>query len=130
KVINIEALTMISMVKKGIMSSIVKYEEHLAGLLNLKKSLDGNFDGYMEAEVLSKLSTLSACIYRDLQKLEKDVEEAKHYADDVYKEAVYYRDVILADMAALRASVDEAEALVAKEYWFYPSYEDILYSVQ
>ena len=130
KVINIEALTMISMVKKGIMSSIVKYEEHLAGLLNLKKSLDGNFDGYMEAEVLSKLSTLSACIYRDLQKLEEDVEEAKHYADDVYKEAVYYRDVILADMAALRASVDEAEALVAKEYWFYPSYEDILYSVQ
>ncbi len=130
KVINIEALTMISMVKKGIMSSIVKYEEHLAGLLNLKKSLDGNFDGYMEAEVLSKLSTLSACIYRDLQKLEKDVEEAKHRADDVYKEAVYYRDVILADMAALRASVDEAEALVAKEYWFYPSYEDILYSVQ
>ncbi len=130
KVINIEALTMISMVKKGIMSSIVKYEEHLAGLLNLKKSLDGNFDGYMEAEVLSKLSTLSACIYRDLQKLEKDVEEAKHHAGDVYKEAVYYRDVILADMAALRASVDEAEALVAKEYWFYPSYEDILYSVQ
>ena len=60
KVINIEALTMISMVKKGIMSSIVKYEEHLAGLLNLKKSLDGNFDGYMEAEVLSKLTLVTA----------------------------------------------------------------------
>ena len=42
---------------------------------------------------------------------------------------MFYKDVILADMAQAREAADHAEQLTAKEYWPYPCYADLLYSV-
>ena len=64
---------------------------------------------------------LDAC-----DKLEADV--AATPADA--KEAMAYsHDVILADMTAARAAADKLEAITAKEYWPFPVYSDLLFSV-
>ena len=49
---------------------------------------------------------------------------------DKLEQAKGFKDVILPAMEALRADVDAAESITAAEYWPYPSYGDILFSVQ
>ena len=41
----------------------------------------------------------------------------------------YYHDTVYALMSKVRASVDKLETLVAGDYWPYPRYTDLLFSV-
>ena len=41
----------------------------------------------------------------------------------------YYRDEVLPAMQAARGLADELENLVAKDYWPFPTYSDILFYV-
>ena len=41
----------------------------------------------------------------------------------------YSHDTILADMAEARTIADKLETLTAKEYWPFPVYSDLLFSV-
>ena len=41
----------------------------------------------------------------------------------------YYHDTIFARMNAVRELVDQLEQLVDKDYWPYPNYTDLLFSV-
>jgi glutamine synthetase len=40
------------------------------------------------------------------------------------------RDEVIPAMEALRAAVDEAETLTASDFWPFPTYGDILFSVK
>ena len=51
-------------------------------------------------------------------------------AEDIFAESAMIRDTILPKMCELRLACDEAETISAKGYWPYPSYGDILFSVQ
>ena len=44
--------------------------------------------------------------------------------------ARYYKDTVFAAMNELRIVVDELETHTSAEYWPYPSYGDILFSVK
>ena len=44
-------------------------------------------------------------------------------------QAVFYRDVVKADMDALRAPVDKLEMIVDKDMWPMPSYGDLIFEV-
>lgn len=44
-------------------------------------------------------------------------------------ESSFVRDTVLERMEELREGCDEAETLTAKKYWPYPSYGDLLFSV-
>ena len=44
--------------------------------------------------------------------------------------AEFYRDAVLAEMNELRVTVDELETLTAADYWPYPTYGEILFSVK
>ena len=48
---------------------------------------------------------------------------------DVTEQAVFYKDTVLGDMAAVRAPADEAEGLMSREAWPFPGYTDLLYGV-
>ena len=50
--------------------------------------------------------------------------------EDVTEAANDIRDVILGKMDALRAVCDEAETITAKEFWPFPTYSDLLFSVK
>ena len=51
-------------------------------------------------------------------------------AEDIGAEAALIRDKVLTSMGELRVACDEAETLTAKSYWPYPTYADLLFSVQ
>ena len=128
KILGIEAATMIDMVKKDILPCVSHNVHELADTLLAKKAI-GDVDTAYESEVVKKLSALSAAAFSDVKKLEDAIAAAKNIeaADET---AVYYKNSVIPVMNSLRASVDEMESLSPSYSWCYPSYGDILFSVQ
>lgn len=127
KILNIEALTMIDMVKKGIIPACISYQNEVMQLLNSKKAYDG-YDCTLEEKLIGKLAGLSARLIKKLESLENDLLDAKSQGDALNL-ARFYRDRVFVSMSELRLVVDELETVVAKKYWPYPTYAEILYSV-
>ena len=126
-IVSIEALTMADMAKKDIIPSILKYEEHLARLVELKQESTG-LSPEPEKTILSKLSELCRNVYDRTESLEKALCAAKNISGK--KElSFFYKDTVLPAMQALRESADEAETLTGREYLPYPTYSDLLFSV-
>ncbi len=68
-------------------------------------------------------------IYEDAAAVESSVLSLTT-AEDIGAEASLIRDEVLVRMSELRVACDEAETLTAKSYWPYPTYADLLFSVQ
>ncbi len=129
KVLNIEALTMISMVKNDIMGAACEYQFSLAETINAKKATGVAISCETEEELLTKASDLTASLSEGLKRLEADV-AAEDDLSDAYELAKYNREVVFEDMNGLRTVVDELETLVPSDIWPYPTYGEMLYSVK
>ncbi|MCQ2521489.1 MAG: glutamine synthetase III [Lachnospiraceae bacterium] len=129
KVINIEALTLISMVKKDIMAAACCYEYKLAKTLNEKKATGLLPINKVEENQFKNADKLVDSLADKLEKLESAVEKASEI-EDVCELAKYHREVIFEDMNALREVVDALEVIVPSKLWPYPTYGEILYSVK
>lgn len=129
KLINIEALTMISMVKKDIMAAACDYEFTLAETINAKAATGLKLSNKVEEKKLEVASDLVGKISDRLDQLEADVAKVADLSDD-YEIAKYHREVIFEDMNALREVVDALEVLVPSDIWPYPTYGELLYSVK
>ena len=128
KTIHIEALTMIDMVKKNIIPSILKYQGDIAQIANSKKQLNQAIQCELEEKLLSNISRLGNYLYAKLDTLESSVLNAKNHTD-LLEMAKYYRESIFINMQHLRGVVDELETLVGKDYWGLPTYGDLLFGV-
>ena len=131
KTINIEALTLADMVKNSIIPSSISYQNELSDLLIKKQNLKSlaDLDLSVETKLLNKLSALTGKIYTKSENLESSVADAKKLSCDALKLSQYYRDKISGIMSELRVSIDELETLVAKKHWAFPTYGEMLYSV-
>ena len=121
--INIEALTMIDMAAKDILPAVVKYTTELAASIN--EVTAAGADASVQKEMLDEISKYLKEANEALKKLKADQADAEKA--DTKSTAEYYRDVIKADMEALRAPVDTLETLVDSEYWPIPTYGDLLF---
>ncbi|WP_195986380.1 glutamine synthetase III [Clostridium sp. D53t1_180928_C8] len=128
KTIHIEALTMIDMVKKYIIPSVLSYQGEIAKIANSKKQLNPNLKCELEEKLLSNLSRLGNYLYAKLDTLETSVLNAKTHSD-LLESAKYYRESIFINMQHLRGIVDELETLIGKDHWSLPTYCELLFSV-
>ena len=124
--ISIEALTMIELVKKEIIGSVVAYETALAELVESKTKL--GVSASLETNLLNKISSLADDMGVKLEALEKAVNGSKAPMNTAEK-GDYYREIIVSAMGELRAVVDELETLVDSKYWALPTYSELLFSV-
>ena len=129
KTVNIEALTMVDMARKEILPAVEGYTKSLAETLAAKKAAVAGLPCKYETATIAKLSELSDEIADATADLDSEI--AKFQAiEDVTEAANDIRDVILGKMDALRAVCDEAEKITAKEFWPFPTYSDLLFSVK
>ena len=126
--INIEALTMLEMIKKDIIPAVCNYSKDLTESALAKKDLSSDIDISLETNLVSKISSLSSCLAKKTADLEKVLLGAKD-CDDSEKLAKYYHDTVLSQMNEVRAIADELETLVGKGYWPFPTYTDLLFSL-
>ena len=129
KTVNIEALTMVDMARKEILPAVEGYTKSLAETLAAKKAAVAGLPCKYETATIAKLSELSDSIADATDDLEAEIEKFQAI-EDVTEAANDIRDVILGKMDSLRAVCDEAETITAKEFWPFPTYSDLLFSVK
>jgi len=128
KVMGIEAHTMVDMVKRDIYPAVCAFMTKIAGTINAKRAAVAEIDCSLETRLLQQLTQLSVELMDSCGVLEQDMEKVPHGSLD--EEAHYYRYTIVAEMQRLRAAADALESITAASDWPYPSYSDMLFSVQ
>ena len=126
KVINIEALTMIDIVKKKILPSVLKYTHDICDTGISKQQLGIPAD--VEKDLASNLSALTEGIYKETNNLEEKVNQAQKIPSGI-NSARFYRDEVFSHMQLLRKIVDEAEENVSEDAWPLVPYTTLLFSV-
>ncbi len=133
KLISIEALTMLDMTKKDILPAVSRFENALADAYLAKKSVLASgcagIRADYEADLLKRLSALADSIADNANTLDAALKSAK-VSKDAATASAAMRDEVIPAMEALRAAVDEAETLTASDFWPFPTYGDILFSVK
>ena len=129
KTVNIEAQTMVDMVRKEILPAVEEYTAKLAGALAAKKAVVPTLTGKYETGLIEKLSGLIDRIDAAAEDLENAL-TVYHRIEDVTEAANTIRDVIIPKMEALRAPCDEAETCTAADMWPFPTYGDLLFGVK
>ncbi len=129
KVLHIEALTMLDMVWKDILPAASAYSKKLTDAALAKKALSGSIDCSFEVGLAEQISSLTAAAVSRASALEYAVRDVKNISDSLAL-ARYYKDVVFAAMNELRIVVDELETHCAAEFWPYPSYGELLFSVK
>ncbi|MCR5736935.1 MAG: glutamine synthetase III [Eubacterium sp.] len=128
KTINIEAHTMVDMVRKNYLAAIEGYLYSLAKTTSLMKSVSSNVKCNYEITTMERLSELTDSISSATSDLEEKLEKLVDY-DNIIKTSEVMRDEILPAMDTVRKYVDEAEMLTSERYWPFPSYGKLLFSV-
>lgn len=128
KIINIEAETMLDMAKRDILPAVSGYVRELTDTALAKKALSDSIPCDAETEIVDKLSKLLSCFAKKIAALEEVLIKAKDVEGD-QKIADFYQQEVFAAMQELRAVGDEMETSVSSEYWPYPTYGDLLFSV-
>ena len=126
KVINIEMLTSLEMAKQEILPSCRNYVSALASGIAAKQSIG------IEVPVEKESAVQMAALTEELAKKITALDAAKDNIpsdDDALNHAKYYQDIVLPAMNEMRSIADKLECIVSKEYWPFPTYEDLMYRV-
>ena len=128
KTINIESNTMVEMVQKDLLPSVMSYIEEIASTASLKASVVPGITCESETALITKLSGLQDAMTKGLEKLKADTAKAKA-TDDVLENAKLYQAEVLEDMEELRKSADAAETLIPDDLLPYPTYGKLLFYI-
>ena len=129
KTLNIESLTMTSMVLQEVIPAVSGYVSSLAGAVASKRSVLEGLPCTAESRLIEKLSELLDRAYIQVEELGDDLCDPHTKSENILTAATHYRDTVIPAMERLRATVDELEQNVAREFWPYPTYADLMFSI-
>ena len=127
QVLNIEVNTMLEMVHKDIIPAAFKYMNVLADTEFKMQRVFSLCDAGLK--LMGRLNTLINDLSNKANKLETEHDKTNRI-EDLMKRAHSYAKVILPAMEQVRSVADQIEPLLGEEYKPFPTYEDLLYSVQ
>ncbi len=129
KIVGIEANTLLQMIQKNILPACLAFSDQTAKtLINLKAAAIG-CNTLPAEELLRRVTDGIASLHSATKKLEKAIKKAEKISDNFVAQANYTRDYLVTAMQDVRKYADELEAIVGKDYWPIPTYEDLIYSV-
>ena len=128
KVIGIEAATMVDMVQHEILNAASEYESKLCETMLRKHEAAPELPCHVEKSLVNSIGILNDKLLEQTVTLKTALETAPTGVSGE-EELRYYHDVVAADMDAVRETVDRLETLTAGEYWPYPTFYDLLFSV-
>ncbi len=128
KTINIEALTMLEMAKRDYIPAVSCFIAELCQNAASKQALSDKIPCTTERDLIIRLSELNDKASAAVKKLEADLKSIDK--SDILSASQAMAHVIIPGMDELRRYVDEMETLTSADYWPYPTYFDLLYSVR
>ena len=127
KTINIEALTMLEMGRQDIYPAVNGYIAEICSVIAAKRAVSEKFACAADTALAEQLSLMNEALMQALKKLEKDLREMPAGVGPASQKMAH---VIVPDMEAVRTVADGMEQLCSSDYWPYPTYEDLLYSIR
>ena len=127
QVVNIESNTMLEMVHKDIIPAAFKYLNVLADTEFKMQRVFNLCDAGLK--LMKELNILVNELSNKADLLAKKHEDTRDIPD-LMQRAHAYAKVVIPAMEEVRAIADQIEPLLGEEYKPFPSYEDLLYSVQ
>ena len=119
KIINVEARTMLMMVKHEIIPAIIDYKDKLANAIIKLNKIDSTYSN-VEQNLLKNFVEILDNIYADLLELERVHSQALK-ANTNRRKAILFRDQVVAQMEKIRVNVDNAEKLLPKDALPFPT---------
>ena len=124
KTLHFEMLTMLEMAKQEILPACLKYTNTVAEGLAVKESL--GIKAPNERKTVQMLTALT----EELMDKITSLESATNIPDvDEFEVGMYYKNTVIPAMDLLRETADTLESVVGKEFWPFPTYTDLLYSI-
>ncbi|MFV0381331.1 MAG: glutamine synthetase III [Breznakia sp.] len=129
KAIHIEASTMINMSKKNIFPSTLAYIKELCETLHLQQIIGTSSENTATKKLVEDLSRQIDALATTTSFLVGKVAQA-NAIDDIQKKSIFFCENVLPIMQQLRETSDYIEQNCDKTHWPFPSYGDLLYSVE
>ncbi len=127
KIINIEAKTMVEMVRRDIIPAVSDFVAELCTNVAAKQAVCEELPCVTEKETITTLAGLNDEVGALTSKLD-GVLSGVNMSDFAAASQTMAHDV-LPLMDEIRRRVDKMETLVSSDYWPFPTYYDLLYSV-
>ncbi|MEG1683578.1 MAG: glutamine synthetase III, partial [Oscillospiraceae bacterium] len=124
KVLHIEALTLLDMVRRSIVPAVSAYTDRLSVTLLHKQAACAAASCKVEETLIGNLSRENTALYELCNRLERALTRLPT-SDDPYALAAFYHRNVFLTMEQTRAVIDSLEAQTATEFWPYPTYSDI-----
>ena len=128
KTINIEAKTMIDMVRRLFIPAVIKYQIVLAKAINEMENTSLGLECSIQKDLLKKITTLLEGANSMTDELEELIIMAKKLSEGK-EQAEEFNTKVSPMMERLRENIDSLETIVDKAYWPVPTYSDILFEV-
>ena len=129
KAINIEALTMLDMARKDIFPAVSRFAGHMSKSVLAKRQLCEDIPCTAELNLIKKLSALLEDFDRYITELQQAVDKVHRTKASALVVSRMYCDDVLTVMNKLRKVSDEMEQLTSAEYWPYPSYGRLMFTL-
>ena len=127
KTIRIEALTMRDMIVQEIIPAVSYYTSILAQTINAKRTANPAVQCRAENATFEKVSGLMDSLAEKCEVLSSLIDKTASYSGSGLSH--FTRQCIVPAMEDARKVADELELLVARPYWPFPTYGDILHYV-
>lgn len=127
KTLNIEAKTMLSMVKTQIMPAVIEYTTRIAQNVSILNTL-GKFKVDAQSELLDELTQNVNNLKYDCDALQEALEKAVIIQDSLEK-AIAFKEQVIPAMEQLRHTADLLETIVDEKVWPIPTYAELLFRV-
>jgi glutamine synthetase len=128
KLVNIEALTMVDMVKKDYTPAMLKIQRGLCDTIIAKREVSEDIPCETEKNAIKKVARSVDDITEVNNALEASLRSVPN--GDSLEVAKYYREEVISKMEKLRMLVDTVEAESDRTCWPVPSYGDIIFSIK
>jgi glutamine synthetase len=128
KVIDIEAKTLLDMVKTSVLPAAFEYQAEIARGLSALEESKVKLSSAVLGDRRMTLAALSDDIYyvrKNVLELEKMLENA--HAMELEKKVVYFFDEVKPHMAHIRKHVDALESVMPDAKWSLPKYREMLF---
>ncbi len=127
KTINIEALTMAEMAKQDIYPAVNGYIAEVCSVIAAKRAVSDKLACEADVAFAEQLSLMNDALMAAVKKLETDLGEMPAGEGPASQKMAH---VIVPDMDAVRRLADGMEKICSSDYWPYPTYTDLMYSVK
>lgn len=128
KALTIEALTMLDIANKEILPSCINYSTLLAQSINEIKATEIEVNINPQSQLLKEICNYTNLLSDSMNELTKSTKHLETLTDNL-EYSKYIINSLIPKMNDVRTYADTLEMKVSSEFWPFPTYSDILYSV-